>query len=152
VPYAFSKGMKHMSVYRSFKNTKTGELRQVKVGFSWTLLFFSGFLGLPLFLRRLNMWGGIFLGLWVLNLVVPTVASSPSNLIVFEIAMFLACLILQVYLGFQGNDLTAKNYLEMGWESIAANADPILNSSPRQNIPVLLKVFLITFGLARVKQ
>ena len=42
------------------KNTTTGEVVQIKVGWSWTLFFFSPFLGIPLFLRKLHVWGGVF--------------------------------------------------------------------------------------------
>lgn len=42
------------------KNSKTNETKEVKVGFSWTLFFFSGFFGIPLFLRKLYRWGGVF--------------------------------------------------------------------------------------------
>ena len=43
----------------AMKNPKTGEVKEVKVGWSWTLFLFSCFFGLPLFLRKLNLWGGI---------------------------------------------------------------------------------------------
>ena len=48
-------------------NPKTGEVREVKVGWSWILFLFSGFFGLPLFLRKLHVWGGIFLIIWLIG-------------------------------------------------------------------------------------
>ena len=53
----------------TFRNPKTGELKQVKVGWSWILFLFSGLFGLPLFLRRLQMWGWLFFALWAVNLL-----------------------------------------------------------------------------------
>lgn len=50
-----------MAVRAAFRNPRTGELREVKVGWSWTLFFFSGLFGLPLFLRGLHVWGALFL-------------------------------------------------------------------------------------------
>ena len=98
-----------------FKNPKTGELKSVKVGWSWTLFFFSGFLGFPLFLRGLYVWGGVFLTLWVVNLLFSFVGDSDQAAgaaIVFTF-IFLG---LAIWAAIKGNELTAKNYLEKGWE------------------------------------
>lgn len=54
------------------RNPKTGEIKQVKVGWSWTLFFFSGMFGIPLFLRGLHMWGAVFLAVGSINLIMPT--------------------------------------------------------------------------------
>lgn len=88
------------------KNIKSGELREIKVGFSWTLLVFSGFLGLPLFLRGLHALGAIFLVLWVLALVA-------GGELLLLLAMTQLGLIL--WLGFKGNEMTAKKYLSDNW-------------------------------------
>ena len=53
-----------MRIEVPFKHPQTGETRRVKYGWSWTLFFFSGFLGLPLFLRGLTTWGAVFAGFW----------------------------------------------------------------------------------------
>ena len=92
-----------------FKNEKTGEIRQVKVGWSWVLFLFSGFLGIPLFMRKLNMWGGVFLILWAVNFLVAMVDVTATILIQLVILGLL------VFLGIKGNEMTAKNYLENGW-------------------------------------
>jgi len=99
----------------AFKHPKTGELKLVKVGWSWTLFFFTGFLGLPLFLRRLNIWGGIILVLWAIStlasiLMPETLASTGINLI-FSIMM----IVFSFWFAIKGNEMTAKNYLEHDW-------------------------------------
>ena len=106
-----------MSVRVTLKNEKTGELKQVKVGWSWILFLFSGLFGLPLFLRRLYVWGGIFLILWVANFYfIPSVeAGSEGEIIFASISMIVIFLCLQIWLGIKGNEMTAKNYLENGW-------------------------------------
>ena len=100
----------------SFKNTKTGELRQVKVGFSWVLLLFSGFLGIPLFLRRMHIWGAVFLALWALNFLVVSILPEGDASDESYAVLMLIMIGLQIYMGIKGNELTAKNYLENGWE------------------------------------
>ena len=106
-----------MSVRVTLKNEKTGELKQVKVGWSWILFLFSGLFGLPLFLRRLYVWGGVFLILWVANIYfIPSVESGSEGEIIFaSISMIVIFLCLQIWLGIKGNEMTAKNYLENGW-------------------------------------
>ena len=99
-----------MKIKVLMKSLKTGELKQVKLGFSWTLLFFSGFLGMPLFLRKLNVWGGVFLALWAVNLW--AMNSAPP----LQAIITLIFLVLQIWLAIKGNEMTAKNYLELGWE------------------------------------
>jgi uncharacterized membrane protein len=51
-----------MKVMIPFKNSKTGEIVKVKLGWSWTLFFFSSVFGIPLFLRKLNVWGSFAFG------------------------------------------------------------------------------------------
>ena len=73
----------------SMKNPKIGEIKEVKVGFSWILFLFSGFFGLPLFLRKLYVWGGVFLALWVVNVILGIVAEeSESAAIIYLFLQF----------------------------------------------------------------
>jgi len=51
------------------ENPKTGAVRPFRDGFDWILFLFSGVLGIPLFLRHLPVWGAVFVGLWVVGLV-----------------------------------------------------------------------------------
>ncbi len=91
-----------MKLMIPFKNPKTGEVKFVKCGFSWTLLAFSCF-GVPLFLRKLNLWGCIFLLFWVICSILP------------NITVLFFFMILQIWIAFKGNQMTARNYLEQGW-------------------------------------
>ena len=60
-------------------NPKTGEVKEVKVGWSWILFLFSGFFGLPLFLRKLHVWGGIFLILWIVYIIAPSIMQNEEE-------------------------------------------------------------------------
>ncbi|MDX4060343.1 hypothetical protein Q6A89_07420 [Aliarcobacter skirrowii] len=96
-------------------NPKTGEVKEIKIGWSWILFLFSGFLGLPLFLRKLYVWGGMFLILWIVYIVAPSLFSSEEEALGLYIILNLIFLGLQIWLGIKGNEMTAKNYLELGW-------------------------------------
>lgn len=98
----------------AMKNPKTGEIKEVKVGWSWTLFLFSGLFGLPLFLRKLHIWGAIFLVLWVVNLIAPSALPADEGAII-SIGLFIIFFALQIFLGIKGNEMTAKNYLENNW-------------------------------------
>ena len=103
-----------MANFVQIKNDKNGETKRLKIGWSWILFLFSGFLGIPLFMRRLHLLGGIFLGLWALNFVIGLTILDPTA----PIALFIIFLILQVWLGIKGNEITGKNYLEHGWSFV----------------------------------
>ncbi|MBM4128475.1 MAG: hypothetical protein FJ247_14360 [Nitrospira sp.] len=106
----------------AMKNPKTGEIKEVKVGFSWTLFLFSGFFGLPLFLRKLHAWGAIFLAFWVVNLIAP--AAVPGNEGVgIAVIIFFIFLGLEIFVGIKGNEMTAKNYLENGWVFVEPDSE-----------------------------
>ncbi|MDR2056010.1 MAG: hypothetical protein LBQ10_09125 [Desulfovibrio sp.] len=99
----------------TMKNPKTGESKEVKVGWSWILFLFSGFFGLPLFLRKLNVWGAIFLVLCIVFLVAPNVIPNDDDSFALSLVLQLSSCGLSIFLGIKGNEMTAKNYLESGW-------------------------------------
>jgi len=96
-------------------HNRSGDVKEVKVGFSWTLLLFSGLMGLPLFFRGLSLWGGFMLAIWAANLF--GTATLPANLAgLLTLVLFCVSLFCSFYLGFKGNELTAKQYLERGYQ------------------------------------
>lgn len=95
-----------------FKNDRTGELKHVKVGWSWILFLWSGLMGIPLFVRRLYFLGIVFFFIWVANIVAASVAEEDP---VFLVIVGTVHFVLQSFLGFKGNEITAKNYLRRGW-------------------------------------
>ena len=99
------------------KNTITGEIVEIKIGWSWTLFFFSGFLGIPLFLRKLYVWGGVFLVLWSINLILSTF--DPVSFLVLNL-IFIGLII---WISIKGNEMTAKNYLEKNYEFVDPDSD-----------------------------
>lgn len=119
----------------SMKNPKTGEIKEVKVGWSWILFLFSGFFGLPLFLRKLYVWGAVFLVLWVVYMVVPAMLPDERGWGI-EFALSLILLGLEIFLGIKGNEMTAKNYLENGWEFVEPESELTKMAKMRWGITV----------------
>ena len=109
------------------KNPKTGELKEVKVGWSWTLLFFSGFYGLPLFLRRLPIWGSVCLILMLLVMVFSYIAETRGEEIAAAIYVlsYFVLLGIIIFLAIKGNELTAKNYIEQGWVFVDPESETV---------------------------
>jgi hypothetical protein len=114
----------------TFKNPKGGTLYKAKVGFDWGA--FWGFFilgGLPFFLRKMNIWGafclvfmlsmGIYFGLETVSSAIN--ASNPEKPTDFEewrtfIFELIPFLLISFYLGIKGGKLTARHYLEEGYE------------------------------------
>ena len=87
--------------------------------------FFSGFFGLPLFLRKLHVWGGIFLILWIVYIIAPSIMQNEEEALGLMILLNLVFLGLQIWLGIRGNEMTAKNYLELGWNFTNPDSDEV---------------------------
>lgn len=116
-------------MYATFKNEVTGELRNLKIGFSWTVLFFGGILGIPLFIRRLNVHGSIMAASWFVSFILQAQLSSARTIsskqeIASLVVVFgLVFLVYQIYLAFNANEMAAKNYLTTGWKFADENSD-----------------------------
>jgi hypothetical protein len=107
----------------AMKNPRTGEVKEVKVGWSWILFLFSGFFGLPLFLRKLSVWGGVFLALSLANVVLSIAGDNNEAAAGMTVLLMLLGLGLSIFMGVKGNEMTAKNYLEQGWSFSDAEAE-----------------------------
>jgi hypothetical protein len=94
-----------------FKDKRSGKEMRLGTGFAWDMFFFAPVFGLPLFLRRLPHWGAGILALWLIDLAVGR-AGAPN---IAQAALFLAFLAVQLFLGFKGNELTARSLLAHGW-------------------------------------
>lgn len=101
----------------TFLNEKTGEVRDVKIGRSFTLLFFSTFFGIPLFLRKLNVQGVVILAVclaWFpLSYSLPL---SKNDHELIKTLIGLLGIITSIYFYISGNKLTALNYIRLGYK------------------------------------
>jgi len=114
-----------MAVIVTLKNPNSGDIKQVKVGWSWTLFLFSAFFGLPLFLRKLHTIGFIFLALWLLNFVISSFIQSSEEALISYLILQAIFLGLIIWMGIKGNELTAKNLLEKGWTFSNVDSDEV---------------------------
>lgn len=91
-----------------------GELKEVKVGFSWTLLFLSPIFGIPLFMRGLSQWGQAMFVLAAIQLPELFIDTEKwHNIALIGTVLAIGC---AIYLGFKGNEITAKHLLDNGWD------------------------------------
>lgn len=113
----------------TFKNPKGGTLYLAKVGFDWGAFLGMFFLaGLPFFLRKMNTLGMFcLLYLLIQTLAVSLgqiiIALSPENVGLWEKgssmgASFFVTFFISLYFGLRGGKLTARQYLEEGYECI----------------------------------
>lgn len=91
-----------------FNNPRTGQIKSVKIGWSWSLFLSGGFIGIPLFLQGLSIWGAVMASLWAIGFVI---SSGTGTFILTLIGMGLS-----IFVGLKGNEMLAKNYLKYGWE------------------------------------
>jgi hypothetical protein len=104
-----------------FRDPGTGRLKDVKVGWSWTLFMYSGLFGLPLFLRKLHFWGLVFLALSIVDMLAPAVVDTDTP--TYLGLMFLIFLLPAIWIGLMGNEMTAKALLERGWLLVDPQSD-----------------------------
>ena len=103
-----------MADYIQFTNPITSKIKNIKVGWSWTLFFFSG-IGVPLFIRGLHGWG---VGMIIFNIIIGFISEVEhlKHLLVhIEIILRTLLLILSINLGINGNEMGKKELLKKGW-------------------------------------
>lgn len=100
----------------TFKNDMTGETARVKVGFSFILFFFSSFFGIPLFLRKLYLFGVIMLILVCTNFTLSIFSYNYFELEFLTYVIQLGMIGLNIFLGVKGNKMTALNYIKLGYK------------------------------------
>ena len=123
----------------NLRNKVTGEIKSQKIGWSWTCFFFSSLLGIPLFLRRLNAWGGVMLfmcGIGVAENFVARLSPSPGPEL--QIGGFSAAAVqlgLVIFFGVAANGMAGKNYLEHGWEFAEPSSETAVAARQAWGLP-----------------
>lgn len=129
-----------MANYVFFVNETEQRVHKVKVGFSWVCLFWTWLFAIPLFIRRVYPWaiGIVILQLFFLiierkfglfgfdysvnySFIESLNGSLDPSSISWQIHNYksewcgLITLAISVYLGFRGNEITARYYLKNGY-------------------------------------
>jgi hypothetical protein len=86
----------------------------------------SGFLGIPLFTRRLNVWGSIMVLIWLLNFLAADLSRTFLDQAVSMIGLFLIETGFSIACGIKANAMVGKNYLEHGWEFAEPSSEATL--------------------------
>lgn len=92
----------------TFTNRATGDVRRVKVGFSWVLLFFGTIFGVPFFLRGMKSWG-----LAVLAVNLALLGADAAFRLGHQLSF--VTIWLSGFFGWRGNAETARYYLSKGY-------------------------------------
>jgi len=129
----------------ALRNVKSGNVKSVGIGWNWTMFLFSGLFGIPLFTRRLYLWGGLclalsglflmsFLAIFGLQTILDNdIANDFGGTEVIlqlcrEIGKLMSRLVLfilgiSIYLGLKGNQMTARKYVKKGWVFVDPDSD-----------------------------
>jgi hypothetical protein len=104
----------------ALQSKTTGQIKLQKIGWSWTCFLWSEMLGIPLFLRGLNVWGAVMVLLWIVSLPLPLLDVPLA--VASMIAVSLIQLGLAIFFGLKANRMAGKRYLENGWEFAEPNS------------------------------
>lgn len=111
-----------MAIDVALQNPFTGETTRVKVGWSWVLFLFSGAFGIPLFRRKLQTWGFVFLAINLVAMVCQIAIDNAAAQLLLILVQLLAIGLI-IFMGVKGNEITAKNYLAQGWTFVDPNSE-----------------------------
>jgi hypothetical protein len=97
----------------SLRHPVTGEIRVLPEGWSWSCFFGAGFLGLPLFRRRLTVWGSAMLVFDVAAFVVGWVPTDrAATLYAWMSAIGIGA---SLFFGWRANAMAAEHARANGW-------------------------------------
>jgi hypothetical protein len=100
----------------SLQHPRSGRVKILPEGWSWSCFFGATFLGIPLFRRGLLVWGSAMLVYDISALVVGWIATdSAARLDIWMTAIGLAA---SVFFGMKANDMAARRAVAPGWKYV----------------------------------
>ena len=97
----------------SLRNPLTGQIRHREEGWSWGCFLGSGFLGIPLYRRGLQVWGSVMVALDIVAFV-PEFMPTERELI-FDFWLTVVGLGFSIFLGMRANHMAIERYRDLGW-------------------------------------
>lgn len=125
-------GIKRIKI--TLTNIKTREDIDIKVGFSWVLFLFSCAFGIPLFERKLYAYSFVYFSYWVILIALFTSIKITIFIAYIVFISTIMIMLFSLYLGFKGNEITAKNYLKLGFRFVDSYSDNVKYAKERWHI------------------
>jgi hypothetical protein len=105
----------------TLRQPQSGEIKLLQEGWSWGCFLGSGFLGIPLYRRGLQVWGSVMVAFNIVAVIVEFVPTERALMI--DAWMSVIGLGLCVFFGMKANQMAIERYRDLGWEY----ADPRRN-------------------------
>lgn len=123
----------------TFKNPKSNAIYHANVGWDWGAFFALFLLGLPFFVRKMNVLG-FYCVLYSFSLAVGQIALSHmsswggSDQVFYDILSSGILVGICIYFGIRGGALTARQYLEDGYSITTSDENLVKRAKAKWSI------------------
>ena len=80
--------------------------------------------------------GGLFLALWLVHIMLGIIGQESETATIFYVLLQFIFIGLMTFMGIKGDELTAKNYLEQGWEFVDGDSEAVQQAKRKWNIQI----------------
>ena len=80
--------------------------------------------------------GGVFLGLWLVHIMLGIIGQESETATIFYVLLQFIFIGLMTFMGIKGDELTAKNYLEQGWEFVDNDTEVVQKAKRKWNMHI----------------
>ena len=76
------------------------------------------------------------MALWVVNVILGIVAEESESAAIIYLFLQFIFIELMTFMGIKGDELTAKNYLEQGWEFVDNDSEVVQKAKRKWNMHI----------------
>ena len=105
----------------SLRHSDTGETKALPEGWSWACCIGSGFLGVPLFRRGLQVQGALMLAFNAVALMAEMIPTHRAAIV--DGWMTVIWVGLSLFYGIKANQMVINRYLALGWQRTGPRRD-----------------------------
>lgn len=80
--------------------------------------------------------GGLFLALWLVHIMLGIIGQESETATIFYVLLQFIFIGLMTFMGIKGDELTAKNYLEQGWEFVDNDSEVVQKAKRKWNMHI----------------